>query len=204
MAKFKLIRIILLTFCVTIYAYSSVRVEQKRSLGIAVDLSKPLSIVWPFETAVVGELGEKGLRIGPEIGRGWRGEAGGKATYKFYVPQKAEYHIWGYCLWFDECANAVFIKIDDLDKAILGNDPVYRKWHWVRGFSVKLEKGTHTLVLSNHSDHIAIQKLLMNTSGNNGPEKSEVVFRTYFMMVLTVAIWVILTAGGYLPAGGGS
>ena len=97
------------------------------------------------------------MRIGPNIGRGWCNEAAGSAEYKFYLPADGLYTIWTYALWHDECSNAVFAQIDDQKKAILGNDPVYNQWHWVRGFSIDLKKGSHTLHLSNHSDNIAVQ-----------------------------------------------
>lgn len=180
MAIAKFVKILLILFCVAIYGYSAIDTSSGQTYNISVGTSMPLSIVWPFEVAVVGDLGEKGLRIGPKIGRGWRGEAGGEATYRFYIPQNGKYHIWAYALWFDECANAVFARIDDLDKAIVGNDPVYNRWHWVRGFDVCLEKGTHTLVLSNHSDHICLQKVLFTNSGYITPEDCSLVFSDIF------------------------
>jgi len=176
----KLLKPLLVLLCAGLYGYSAVVPESSAVINIGIDVVRPLSIVWPFELAVVGDLGEKGLRIAPNIGRGWRGEAGGQAGYKFYAPDAGTYYIWAYCLWFDECANAVFVQIDDLDKAIFGNDPVYEQWHWVRGFTVHLEKGTHTLVLSNHSDHIAIQKVLFSNSGSISPENCGPVFSDIF------------------------
>jgi len=171
---------LLLVICAGVYGYGAVDVNKEAAVNVSVDLSAPLSIVWPFEIAVVGDLGEKGLRIGANVGRGWRGEAGGEASYKFYVSQDGKYYIWAYCLWFDECANAVFLRIDDLEKAILGNDPIYQEWHWVRGYDVDLKKGTHTLVLSNHSDHIAIQKVFVTNSGDRSPDKCGRVFSDVF------------------------
>jgi GMP synthase-like glutamine amidotransferase len=166
--------------CVITYVYSAVDIHTGQTFSVNVDLSKPLAIVWPFEVSIVGDMGEKGLRIGPKIGRGWRGEAGGEATYRFYVPKDGTYYIWACCLWFDECTNAVFAKIDNLDKAIIGNDNIYTQWHWVRGFDVHLEKGTHTLVLSNHSDHISLQKVLFTNSASIVPEDSSLVFSDIF------------------------
>lgn len=173
-------KILLIVVCVGIYGYSAINKSSSQVYNISVDVSRPLSIVWPFEVAVVGEMGEKGLRIGPKIGRGWCGEAGGEASYKFYVPEDGRCHIWAYCLWFDVCTNAVFAQIDDLDRAIIGNDPVYNRWHWVRGFDVNLKKGTHTLVLSNHSDHISVQKVLLTNSRTVAPEDFGVVFSDIF------------------------
>jgi hypothetical protein len=176
----KLIKILFILACIGIYGYSAVDTNSGQTYSTSIDTGRPLSIVWPFETAIVGDNGEKGLRIGPKIGRGWRDEAGGEASYRFYIPKDDRYDIWAYCLWFDECANAVFAKIDDLDKAIVGNDPIYNQWHWVRGFNVHLKKGTHTLVLSNHSDHIAVQKILFTNSVTITPEDFSLVFSDTF------------------------
>jgi len=176
----KLIKIFLILVCVGIYGYSAVNINRQQNYNISIDISMPLSIVWPFEVAVVGDNGEKGLRIAPKIGRGWRGEAAGEASYKFYVPKDGRYHIWAYCLWFDACTNAVFARIDDLDRAIVGNDPVFGRWHWVRCFDVHLEKGTHTFVLSNHSDHISLQKILLTNSDLITPEDCSLVFSDIF------------------------
>jgi len=176
----KVIGSLLIFICVIVYGYSSIDANRSKNLSINIDMGTPLEIVWPCEISIVGEGGEKGLRIGPKIGRGWRGEAGGKATYKFYIPEDGKYHIWAYCLWFDECTNATFAQIDGMDRAIVGNDPVYNKWHWVRGFDANLNKGTRTLVLSNHSDHISIQKVLLTNSTSVRPEDCGLVFSDIF------------------------
>lgn len=174
------VKMLFVLVCVGIYGYSAVNIGRGQAHSISIDAGKPISIVWPFEVAIVGDDGEKGLRIGPKIGRGWRGEAGGQASYRFFVPEYGRYHIWTYSLWFDECANAVFATIDNLDKAILGNDPIYKQWHWVRGYDVDLQKGTHTLTLSNHSDHISIQKVFLASSPSIAPDNCSLVFSDIF------------------------
>jgi len=176
----KILKVSAVLLCAAIYCYSAVNTNRSRVQNVSVALDKPMSIVWPCEIAIVGEMGEKGLRIASNIGRGWRGEAGGEATYRFYIPQQGKYHIWAYCLWFDECANAIFAQIDDMDKAILGNDPLYNQWHWVRGFDIDLDKGTHSLLLSNHSDHIAVQTIFFTNSANVTPQGSTLVFADIF------------------------
>ncbi|MFC1676506.1 family 16 glycoside hydrolase [Planctomycetota bacterium] len=176
----KLAKPVLIFTCVIIYCYSAIKTNEAKNLGINIDMDKPLSVVWPCEVSIVGDMGEKGLRIAPKIGRGWLGEAGGEASYKFYVPRDGKYHIWMHCLWFDECSNAIFAKIDDLDKAIIGNDPIYNQWHWVRGFDLMMAKGTHTLLLLNHSDHISVQKILFTSSATMTPEDCSLVFSDIF------------------------
>jgi hypothetical protein len=176
----KLILISLILLSIIIYGFSAFHIKSGQVFSVEIDSAKPFSLVWPCEISVVGDDGEKGFRIGPNIGRGWRGEAGGEASYKFYIPQTGQYFLWGYCLWFDECANAVFAHFDGNDKAILGNDPIYMQWHWVKGFSTILAKGTHTIVLSNHSDNISIQKLALINSPIVTPVTSELAFCDIF------------------------
>ncbi|MHC4737931.1 MAG: hypothetical protein ACYS9Y_03405 [Planctomycetota bacterium] len=166
--------------CIIVYSLFAVRKESGAEFAVSIDLSKPLAIEWPCEVSFVGDSGEKGFRIAPKVGRGWRGEAGGKASYRFFIPEDGRYHIWAYCLWFDECANAVFAQIDEQDKAIVGNDPVYKKWHWVRGFDVNLTKGTHSLLLSNHSDHVSLQKIVFSHSASAEPQQTGLVFSDIF------------------------
>jgi len=163
-----------------LYGFSAIETTDGGFFSIEIDAGRPHTIEWPCEAAIVGDEGEKGLRIGANVGRGWRGEAGGQATYKFYVPRAGTYNIWAYGLWFDECASAVFAQIDDSKKAIVGNDPIYGQWHWVRGFGAELAQGSHTLILSNHSDHISIQKILLTNSESMRPGEYEVVFSNLF------------------------
>jgi hypothetical protein len=166
--------------CVITYVYSAVKIHTGQIFSVNVDLSKPLTIIWPMEVSIVGDMGEKGLRIGPKIGRGWRNEAGGKATYRFYIPDDGKYFIWAYCLWFDKCTNAVFARLDNMNKAIIGNDNIYKQWHWVRGYAIRLKKGAHDLELSNHSDHISLQKIRLINSATTLPDDSGLIFSDVF------------------------
>jgi hypothetical protein len=176
----RILPIVLVTGCLLAYGYSMVDLSAGQAISVSVDLTKPVSIMWPCEISVVGDMGESGLRIPPKAGSGWRGKAGGEAVYRFYVPQDDEYYLWVYCLWFDKCTNAMYARIDTLDKAIVGNDPIFQKWHWVRGFGTDLKKGPHTLKLSNHSDHVAVQKLVFVNSRTTLPDECSIVFSDLF------------------------
>ena len=162
------------------YCCLAIQTESGPALGIEIDLTEPALIVWPCEIDYVGDNGEKGLRIPPKVGRGWLEEAGGSATYKFFIPDDDEYYLWIYCKWFDECTNAVYSQIDDQDKTTIGNDPVYDQWHWVRGSPAQLNKGTHTVVLSNHSDNVKFQKVVLMNSKSSGPDSSQITFSDLF------------------------
>ncbi len=186
---------------------AGVRLLPEEAHHIWIDAGKPSTVEAPFEIAKAGENGELVLRIAPNVGRGWRGEAGGEATYRFEAPASGEYCIWALCLWGDECTNAVYVEIgrvsDDRDapgaapttqhwekgpdwrdtcaevghvqgqqlsKAVIGNDPVYNQWHWVRGWSIRLDQGPHVLRLSNHSDGMAVARLLLTNSPATHPD----------------------------------
>lgn len=170
---------------------SSVHFE-KESGNILIDASRPHRIVWPCEIDIVGEDGEEGFRIGPDVNQGWRNrkweqgddvdfiKGDGYATYHFYVPADGDYILWGYALWDDPCTNAVFAKVDQGNDTILGNDPIYKEWHWVRGNSVYLTKGSHILTLSNHSNNVSLQKLMFIGSKYQKPASCDNYFMDIF------------------------
>ncbi len=166
--------------CVLVYGYSAIDTTGGRAFSVSVDLSAPEAVVWPFEVAVVGDMGEPGLRLGPNVGAGWKGKAGGRASYRFYIPEEGRYHLWAYARWFDKCTNAVFASVDDGERAIVGNDPIFKQWHWVRGFAVPLRKGAHVLELSNHSDNISLQRTVFVNSATVVPDDCRTVFSDVF------------------------
>ncbi len=154
--------------------YAGISLGPKEINSIWIDADRPLSIKHPFTIEVVGNNAERGLYIAPFAGGGWRGEAGGEAAYAFHVSSPDTYQVWAYCLWHDACTNAVFAQFDDMEKAIVGNDPIFNEWHWVRAFDVKLSEGRHLLQLSNHSDNIAIQKVWLTNDPQATPDGHDV------------------------------
>jgi hypothetical protein len=165
---------------VLVYGSGAIRLRAGGVLSVDVDLGKPESIVWPFELSIVGDTGETGVRIPPKAGTGWNGKAGGEAIYRFHVPEDGTYHLWANCRWFDKCTNAVYATVDRMDKVVVGNDPIYQQWHWVRGFPVRLRRGPHALKLANHSDHVALLKVRLINSGVVLPEECGIVFSDVF------------------------
>lgn len=160
--------------------YASIRVGPAALCRITIDASHPQTIKAPFEVTEIGKRGEPGLWIGPNRGRGWKGEAGGEATYRFYVPRDGVYHAWIYSLWHDACTNAIYAQIDKMDKVVLGNDPIYNRWHWVRGTEFSLKKGVHLLRLSNHSDNLAVREIFLTNVTTDRPATDEPMFQDLF------------------------
>jgi len=170
----KLICLVAVGALVAISLFAGIRQSPSNKSLIWVDIADLVSIEPPFEVMEIGPHGERGLRLSAEAGRGWKNEGGGSATYECHVAEKGTYTIWAYCLWHDACTNAVYVQMDDSGKGILGNDPVYGRWHWVRGFEMPLEAGPHRLRLSNHSPNIGIMKLFLTNDPLASPLGVEV------------------------------
>lgn len=159
---------VLAGFCL----YAAVRPSSPNHRVIRIDTARPTAIEPPFQVAAVGDVDRTSLLLPAGAGDGWRGEGGGSADYRFYAPADGDYTLWGYCLWQDACTNAVYVQIDGRDRAILGNDNVFGRWHWVRGFRIGLAAGCHRLRLSNHSSNVAIGRLLLATDDYFKPENA--------------------------------
>jgi hypothetical protein len=159
---------------------AGIRIRPASVHRIRIDVSRPREINAPFEIVPIGPHGERGLYIRPGAGKGWRGEAGGDATFRFEVPSDGTYHFWINALWHDACTNAIYARVDGMDKAILGNDPVFGQWHWVRGFSLDLTRGLHEMVLSNHSDNLALLEVLLTSSDTDLPDTTLPVYAELF------------------------
>ncbi len=147
---------------------------------ILIPADQPVSIVEPMRVDVLNDAGDRGLRIPDGVGRGWRREAAGSAAYTCHVPADGSYTLWAYCLWGGPCTNAVYARIDRAPNVILGNDPHYGLWHWVRGTSWPLTRGTHTLTLSNHSDGIAIQRFLLLSDPTDRPDDGAASYDLFY------------------------
>jgi hypothetical protein len=141
---------------------------------VLIPADSPVAVEPPFAVDVLDADGARGIRIPPGTGRGWCNEAKGSATYVFHVPQDGRYVLWGYALWGEACTNAVYVQVDEQPKVVFGNDPVYGTWHWVRGVDYPLCRGTHRIVLSNHSDGIAIRQLLWLSDPGEDPSGNHV------------------------------
>jgi len=153
--------------------FMGLRQSPAEKLSIWIDAARPISLTPSMEVVEIGPNGELGLVLPAEAGRGWNDEGVGEATYQFYAPLDGTYTIWAWSLWHDECTNAVYVQFDDLPKAILGNDPVYKTWHWVKGFGVPLTKGFHRLTLSNHSPNIAVMKIFLTNDALGAPPDAD-------------------------------
>lgn len=76
--------------------------------------------------------------------------------------QAARYRPWFRVRWNDSCGNSVGFRVDDRPVQTIGQDSVYRVWHWVCGTPVDLSDGTHVLGLYGREDGIAVDQVLLS------------------------------------------
>jgi hypothetical protein len=87
-----------------------------------------------------------------------RGEKGGTvlnngyATYKVNIPKDGDYRLNARVFWKNGDCNSFFYAWDDGKPALLGNDDVFGRWHWIQTESKRLKAGRHTLVIRNREE----------------------------------------------------
>ena len=97
----------------------------------------------------------------------------GKAVYKIKIPVAGSYRVWARCHWYDGCGNSFFLKIDDKPAVVLGQDGTYQRWHWVKGPTLHLGTGQHTIVLQNREDGSKLDEALLTTDLRYVPVRIE-------------------------------
>lgn len=97
----------------------------------------------------------------------------GKAVYKVNLPADGKYRFWALCHWHDGCGNSFFLKIDDKPAVVLGQDGTYQRWHWVKGPSLQLTAGAHTVVLQYREDGAKMDQALFTTDQRYVPVRAE-------------------------------
>jgi len=121
------------------------------------ELTAPMELVNDKQEA----SGAGYLQIPPGSGQGWRGNGKGRVTFRFDVPSGGLYVLWARTRWKDGCSNAFFMHWNQQAPIVFGNDAVFNQWHWVPSSALSLQKGVNYLVFSNHSDAVALDKLIL-------------------------------------------
>jgi len=80
------------------------------------------------------------------------GKAGGYATWTLEVPTKGRYTLWAQVYWLDAEGNSLFASIGSGEEAVFGNSGDMMEWIWVKGATVPLEAGPHTVRIRTRED----------------------------------------------------
>lgn len=96
-------------------------------------------------------------------------ENAAKAVFAFEAPEEGGYFLWLRVYWEGECSNSFNARFDDGPVFLVGEDPTFKKWHWVK-YPVarsaqprKLTKGGHTLTLFHREDGVRVDQILLTT-----------------------------------------
>ena len=96
----------------------------------------------------------------------------GNARYKINVPVAGTYRLWMRAWWYDACGNSFFIVVDD-KPAVYAEAATYQSWHWVKGPSLTLSAGTHTIRIQTREDGARMDQFMLINSTQYVPTRIE-------------------------------
>jgi hypothetical protein len=83
----------------------------------------------------------------------------GIAQYKISVKKEGKYYFWGKCYWKDACSNQFRIQYNNARYGF-GNDPVFGRWHWVKGPSMDFKQGVNEVFLLSNDEEARMDAML--------------------------------------------
>jgi hypothetical protein len=96
----------------------------------------------------------------------------GACTYKINISQNGTYTIWLRANWYDSCGNSFFVIIDN-KPAVYIESSTYLVWHWVKGPSLSLSAGSHTIKIQNREDGAKLDQFLLINNSRYVPTRIE-------------------------------
>ena len=129
---------------------------------VVVNAGKAASVTPPFRLHQNASAVEGVAMVLPE---GAGGRRMGAAIFDVAVPADGEYCAWVRARWRDGCGNSLGIRIGP-NEVTLGQDAIYRNWHWVRAGGhrpkrFRLTQGTHSVAMIEREDGIAFDQVLL-------------------------------------------
>ena len=120
------------------------------------------------------------LEIAPNKGKGPDNrEKAAKAVFNFEVAEEGQFVLW-LRVWCDgECNNTFNARFNDGPIFLIGEDPTFKTWKWVKypvpknAPLTKLAAGTHTLTLYHRQDGIRVDQILLTTDRRYVPVEIE-------------------------------
>jgi hypothetical protein len=123
------------------------------------------------------EKAEAETKIKPKTEPKTKKQIPGKASFDFDVSDDGEHYLWCRVWWFDTCGNSVRISIDGARPFSFGQDGTFKRWHWFKApeglKQLKLEKGSHSMVISAREDGIRIDQILLTDDSDFVPVGKE-------------------------------
>lgn len=91
----------------------------------------------------------------------------GEGAYPFEIQAAGEYSLWVRARWGGVCSNSITLAIrsegtaGDVARFLVGNDPIFEEWHWVRSFARRFEAGRYEVLLGTRESSAMIDCVLL-------------------------------------------
>jgi len=102
----------------------------------------------------------------------------GIAQYKISARKEGKYYFWGKCYWKDACSNQFRIQHNNTQYGF-GDDPVYGRWHWVKGPTMDFKPGLNEFFLLSHDEGAKMDEILLTMDPDYVP--SDKLHEVYFL-----------------------
>lgn len=100
----------------------------------------------------------------------------GIAKYKISVRKEGKYYFWGKCYWKNACSNQFRIQHNNT-RYSFGDDPVYSRWHWVKGPVINFRQGVNEVFLLSHDEGAQMDEIILTMNPEYVPfNKSREVY----------------------------
>ena len=171
-----------LIFLLSVAAVFAARGAQR----ILLEAESAQSVGEPFAVVAADAPGAKPgasggyLEIAPGKGKAPEDkDKAAKAALAFEVDADDSFTLWLRVMWDGECNNSFNAQFDEGPRFLAGEDPTFKKWHWVKypvaknAPPTKLAKGTHTLTLYHRQDGVRVDQILLTTDKRYVPVEIE-------------------------------
>jgi hypothetical protein len=151
----------------TSFAIRSVNRLERRSLAVAdATLHPPMVLVGKGPKAYIGDPRPADFKGSPFPADG---ADGGHAVWTVDVPEETELTLWAEVKWLDEKGNSFHFRIDDQPETVLGNIGKVGPWIWVKGPTLRLAHGQHTLRVRSREEGAQLGGLWLTTLADDAP-----------------------------------
>lgn len=93
----------------------------------------------------------------------------GAARFAVHTRSSGKYHVWCRVRWRDSCGNSLGLQLDSLPRRTVGQDSVYKRWHWIRAGRCELRKGHHSLLVAEREDGVELDQILFTSDADFVP-----------------------------------
>jgi hypothetical protein len=97
------------------------------------------------------------------------GTGGGHATWSIETANPAELALWAEVKWLDQKGNSFYLSVDGQPETVLGNTGSVGPWTWVKGPTLKLAAGTHTIRVRTREEGSQLGSLWLTNVPDDAP-----------------------------------